>query len=75
MLSLRSLLTEVIDNALYRPHTFRWIIHQERPLSYRIVSDRIRLGRWSLPVTKEQLDRRIDLANTDNCAYNYTARH
>jgi hypothetical protein len=72
--SMRSILGEVIDNALYRPHMFRWII-QERPLSYHISGDRIRLGRWDYNITKEQLERRIDLANTDNCAYNYATRY
>jgi len=71
---MRSLLTEVIHNALYRPSTFRWIV-QKTPLPYHSIQNRIKLGRWDYQVTKEQLDRRIDLANTDNCAYNYHTRH
>jgi hypothetical protein len=72
---MRSLLTEVINSSLYRQNTFRWIVIQKTPLPYRSIQDRIKLGRWDYQVTKEQLERRIDLANTDNCAYNYANRH
>jgi hypothetical protein len=72
--SMRSIVAEVISTTLYRPSTFRWIVLSQPPLpSSILLSNRIRLGRWDYNVTREQLDRRIDLANIDNCACSYPA--
>ncbi len=72
--SMRSTVAEVITNTLYRPSTFRWIVLSQPSLPFSIpLTDRIRLGRWDYNVTREQLDRRIDLANIDNCACSYPA--
>jgi hypothetical protein len=65
----------MIENALYRQHMFRWIAPlQSSPQVNRslVKLNDIKLGRWNHNVTKEQLERRIDLANTDNCAYMYS---
>lgn len=72
--SMRSTVSEIITNTLYRPSTFRWIVMSQPSPSYTIpFTDRVRLGRWDYNVTREQLDRRIDLANIDNCACSYPA--
>ena len=72
--SMQSTIAEVISNTLYRPSTFRWIVLRQPSLPFSIpLTDRIRLGRWDYNVTREQLDRRIDLANIDNCACSYPA--
>lgn len=35
--------------------------------SFITISNNIKLGRWNHNITQEQLERRIDLANADNC--------
>ena len=34
-----------------------------------VKNEKIALGRWNRGLTKEQLERRISLANSDNCYY------
>jgi secreted PhoX family phosphatase len=69
---MRSTVVEVISNTLYRPSTFRWIVLTQPATPSNVpLNNRIQLGRWDHNVTKEQLNRRIDLANIDNCACSY----
>lgn len=62
-------LLQSLTSVLQRHHIFRWIIIPQQ--SIPTVIHTIKLGRWNHPITKEQMERRIDLANTDNCAYHY----
>ena len=73
--SMQHIMNNVIENALYRQHMFRWIAPMRSSLQVNgslVKLNDIKLGRWNYNVTKEQLERRIDLANTDNCAYMYS---
>ena len=65
----------ILTHLLYRPSTLRWMTALEvhSPLSAVPLqgADRIKLGRWNYHVTPSQLERRIDLAITDNCMGTY----
>ena len=70
--------TQVVTQALYRPSTLRWMTSLEQPGATAVFWNRVEgtstlLGRWK-KVTPSQLERRIDLAITDNCIGSYSNR-
>lgn len=70
-------LTQMLSQTLYRPSTLRWMTSLDTvslPLAYPHNGETMTpLGRWK-KVTPAQLERRIDLAITDNCIGSYAGR-
>ena len=79
MQSYQTIWTRVVTHLLYRPSTMRWMASVE-PLAQPSHSQsqepawKTKLGRWNYQVTPSQLERRIDLAITDNCIGSYSGR-
>jgi hypothetical protein len=73
--------TRVVTHLLYRPSTMRWLASLEPSSHLHLPSLtpedstwKTKLGRWNFQVTPSQLERRIDLAITDNCIGSYSGR-
>ena len=68
-MTLQRILSELHTNVWYRINMFQAL--QPFIESRNNLQHAIKLGRWNYKVTKEQLHRKIDLANSDNCACAY----